>query len=85
MVTERPYVQDPPRTQGIIEFHNKSVKHISLNSKRDHIDKVVGNLLVAKKSKRRQFEILLSRKKVPPSKNDNKIKDTLPKKISEDR
>ena len=83
--SERPCVQDPPRTQGIIEFHNKSVKHISLNSKRDRIDKVIGNLLVAKKSKRRQFEILLSRKKVPPSKNDNKIKDTLPKKISEDR
>ena len=36
--SERPCGQDPPRTQGIIEFHNKSVKNITLNSKRDRID-----------------------------------------------
>ena len=54
--------------KSIIEFHNKSVKYITLNSKRDRIDQVVVNLLLAKTSKRRQFEILLSRKKAPLSK-----------------
>ena len=37
---ERDCVKDPPRTQGIIELHNKSVKHISNYSKKDPVDKV---------------------------------------------
>ena len=68
------------RTQGIIEFHNKSVKHITLNSKRDRVDTVINNPFVARKSKRRQFEILLSRKSAVT--NDETMKDTMPKKIS---
>ena len=51
---ERTCIKDPPRTQGIIEFHNKSVKHITLNSKRDRVDKIIDNLFVAKNSKGKQ-------------------------------
>ena len=81
---KRSCVIDPPRTQGIIEFHNKSVKHITLNSKRNRLDGVVSNLLVALKiSKHRQFEIVQSRKK-SSSKNKEKAKDNLPKTISKD-
>ena len=54
-------VMDPPKTQGIIEFHQKSVKHISLNSKRERLDEVVQNLFICKKSKLRQYEISESR------------------------
>ena len=79
---DRACIKAPPRTQGIIEFHNKSLKHISLNSKRDRIDRIIGNLFIAKIAKHRQFEISLSRKKNPLSKIDTKVKDTLPKKIS---
>ena len=56
-------VMDPPKTQGIIEFHQKSVKHISLNSKRERLDEIVQNLFICKKSKLRQYEISESRKK----------------------
>ena len=61
-------------------MHNKSVKHISPNSKRDRVDKVISNLCVAKKSKHRQFTIELSRKR--PATGNLKVKDTMPKKIS---
>ena len=71
-------VIDPPRTQGIIEFHNKSVKHFTLNSKRNRLDGVASNLLIAKITKHRQFEMSQSRKK-SSSKNKEKVKDNLPK------
>ena len=77
--SQRACVKDPPKTQGIIEFHNKSVKHVTQNSKRDRVDKVIGNLFVAKKSKSRQYEIALSRKRHA---SVSKKKDTMPKKIS---
>ena len=80
----RDCVKDPPRTQGIIEFHNKSLKHI--NSKRDRIDRNIGNLFVAKKAKHRQFEITQSRKATSSSKvKHQKVKDTMPKKISREK
>ena len=75
-------VKDPPRTQGIIEFHNKSLKHISLNSKRDRIDRNISNLFVAKNAKHRQFEIAQSRKPSSSSKVDKKVKDTAKKDFS---
>ena len=82
--SHRECVQDPPRTQGIVEFHNKSVKHISMNSKRERIDSVVGNLFVAKKLKLRQLEIVKSRK--PKNKDEHgKIKDAFPKKIATEK
>ena len=81
---QRSCIKYPPRTQGIIEFHNKSVKHITLNSKRDRIDKIIDNIFVAKNSKGKQYEIALSRKRASSNKNDQKIKDCLPKKISVD-
>ena len=77
----RSCVVEPPKTQGIIEFHNKSVKHITMNSKRDQIDKVVSNLCLDKRSKSRQFEISQSRKRT----SSTKLKDTLPKKIAEEK
>ena len=80
---KRSCVIGTPRTQGIIEFHNKSVNHITLSSKRNRLDGVVSNLLVAKISKHRQFEIVQSRKKLS-SKNKEKAKDNLPKTISKD-
>ena len=73
-------VQDPPRTQGIIEFHQKSAKHISMNSARGRLDNVVKNLFLAKKSKRRFFEVAQSRKKDKDC--GEKVKDTLPNKIA---
>ena len=48
---DRECIRQPPRTQGIVEFHHKSVKHITMNSKRERIDSVIGNLFRAKKSK----------------------------------
>ena len=71
---KRSCVIDPRRTQGIIEFYNKSVKHIT---------GVVSNLSVAKIPKYRQFETAQSRKK-SSSKNKEKVKDNLPKTISKD-
>ena len=82
--SSRECVKDPPRTQGIVEFHHKSVKHISMNSKRERIDSVVANLFVAKKSKMRQLEIVKSRKS--KNKDDQeKIKDVFPKKIATEK
>ena len=63
-------VINPPRTQGIIELHQKSVKHITLNSKRERLDSVIKNLCVAKKSKLRQLEISKSRKSLHPVKEE---------------
>ena len=77
--SQRACVKDPPKTQGIIEFHNKSVKHVTQSSKRDRIDKVIGNLFVVNKSKSRQYEIALSGKDL--SLIQKKVKDTMPKKI----
>ena len=42
----RSCVVELPRTQGIIEFNNKSVKHITTNSKRGRIDEIVSNLFL---------------------------------------
>ena len=82
--SDRACIKDPPRTQGIIEFHHKSLKHVTLNSKRDRLDGVVSNLLVAKISKHRQFEIAQSRKKTS-SKTQEKMKESLPKKIAREK
>ena len=46
-------VINPPKTEGIIEFHQKFLKHISLNSKRERLDEVVKYLFVCKQSKLR--------------------------------
>ena len=73
-------VKNPPKTQGIIELHEKSAKHITMNSKRERLDNVVSNFYLAKKSKLRQFEICKSRKKVCVP-DENKIKDSLSSKI----
>ena len=43
-------VKDPPRTQGIVEFHQKSTKHIVMNFYRERIDQVAQNHFTAKKS-----------------------------------
>ena len=80
---EKECIKNPPRTQGIVEMHNKSVKHITLNSKRDRIDRIISNLYISKKSKHRQYTILLTRKR--PAKDDKKVKETMPKKISVER
>ena len=72
-------VKDPPKTQGIIEFHQKSVKHIAMNSKRDRLDEVIRSLYISKKSKLRQLEICKSRQKV--SLPEDKVKNTVPSKI----
>ena len=74
-------VKDPPKTQGIIEFHHKSVKHITMNSKRERVDNVISNLYIAKKSKLRQLEISKSRKGSISLRKEEKIKDTMPKTI----
>ena len=76
----RDCITDPPSTQGIVEMHDKSVKHISLNGERERIDQVISNLFVSKISKHRQFAIALSRKR--PSSGEIKVKDTMLKKIS---
>ena len=73
-------VRDPPKTQGIVEFHQKSVKHITMNSKRQRLDDVVANLFIFKKSKLRQLEISKSRKKVSEVEKD-KVKDSVSSKI----
>lgn len=80
-----PCVKDPPRTQGIVEFHQKSVKHITLNSRRERVDSVIKNLFIAKKSKFRQLEISKSRKKPIHPQKEEKVKDTLPSKIASEK
>ena len=77
-------VVNPPKTQGIVELHQKSAKHISLNSKRERIDNVISSLCIHKKSKLRQYEIAKSRMKETAVDSD-KIKDTLPFKISKEK
>lgn len=72
-------IVNPPKTQGIVEFHHKSVKHVSLNSKRDRIDNVISNLFISKKSKHMQFLIALSKKKTV---DKDKIKNSLPKRLA---
>ena len=74
-------VKDPPKTQGIVKFHQKSVKHITMNSKRQRLDDVVANLYIFKKSKYRQLDIATSRKKVEQG-DDDKVKESLPNKIA---
>ena len=39
--SEKACVIDPPRTQGIIEVHQKITKHITLASKKQRIDSAV--------------------------------------------
>ena len=63
-------ITNPPRTQGIIEFHQKSVKHISMNSKRER-----------KKSKLRQLEIAKCKTKTDVSQKEKKAKESSPSKI----
>ena len=75
-------VVDPPKAQGIVEFHHKSAKHIVMNSKRQRADGVVSNLYLSKKSKLRQLEICKSRQSNYVSKKSDKVKDKLPNKIS---
>ena len=66
---------NPPKTPGIVEFHQKSVEHITMNSKRQRLDDVVAKLFIAKKSKLRQLKLTESRKK--QSQVDNaKVKNT---------
>ena len=74
-------VINPPRTQGIVEFHQFSAKHISMNSRRERVDDVVKNLHLAKISKRRLFQVAKSRRKA----TGDKIKDTLPNKIATEK
>ena len=75
-------VVNPPRTQGIVEFHQKSAKHITMNSRRERLDDVVKNLQLAKISISRTYDIKKARSK---SKTDtfakDKVKDSLPNKI----
>ena len=73
-------VKNPPKTQGIIEFHQKSVKHIAMNSKRERLDDVIRSLYVSKTSKLRQLQICKSRQKV--SLPEDKVKNTLSSKIA---
>ena len=54
-----------------------------MNSKRDRIDRIISNLYISKKSKHRQYTISLTRKR--PAKDDKKVKETMPKKISIER
>ena len=67
-------ITNPPRTQGIIEFHQKSVKHISMNSKRERLDDVVNNLYITKKPKLRQLEIAKCKTKTDVSQKEKKAK-----------
>ena len=74
-------ITTPPRTQGIIEFHQKSVKHISMNSERERLDEVVKNLYITKKSQLRQLEIAKCKTKTDVSQKEKKAKESLPSKI----
>ena len=55
--------------------------NITLNSKRDRPDKIISHLFISKKSKHRQYTMLLSRK--TPGKDDKKVKETMPLKAIE--
>ena len=73
-------IVDPPRTQGIVEFHQKSAKHITMNSRRERLDGVIKNLRLAKISKSRNFEIMKSRsQKKKNSLDSEKVKDPFTK------
>ena len=56
-----------------------------MNSKRERIDSVVGNLLISKKSKSRQVEIVKTRQKRKTNSKTEKIKDNLPKKLATEK
>ena len=72
-------VINPPKPQAIIEFHQKSLKYISLNSKRERLDELVKIIFVCK----RQYKISESKKKEQPK--HPKIKASLPSKIVSER
>ena len=55
-----------------------------MNSKRERIDSVIGNLFIAKKSKLRQVEIVKSRK-AKSNEDKEKNKDVMPKKIATEK
>ena len=53
-------VTNPPTTQGILELHNKSVKHVYLQDRIDRIDRIIQKLNAAKVSFHRQYRIMVS-------------------------
>ena len=59
--SEKACVIDPPRTQGIIEVHQKITKHITLASKKQRVGSVVADLKLKKISSHRSYEINTSR------------------------
>ena len=67
-------ITNTPRTQGIIEFHQKSVKHINMNSKRERLEDVDKNLYITKKSKLRQLEIAKCKTKTDVSQKEKKAR-----------
>ena len=56
-----PCITNVTRTQGLIEKHNDSLKHVYLNKKNARLDVVVQNLYGVHFSIKRQFEIETSR------------------------
>ena len=54
-------VTNLPRTQGIIELHQKITKHITLSTKKQRVDSVIADLKSKKISSHRLYQINLSR------------------------
>ena len=52
-------IVNPPTPQGIIELHNKSLKHVCLNDRIDRIDRIDQQLDVAKVLLHRQYWIIV--------------------------
>ena len=58
---ERSCVKRPPKTQGILELHHKSTKHMVLSSYKERIDNLVIEPAEWKEAKREAYTVQTSR------------------------
>ena len=56
-------IQDRPKTQGIVKYHHKSLKHIEVPKRRNRLDNIVKQLFDFNVSKHRQYAINFSHRK----------------------
>ena len=78
---ERSCVKSPPETQGILELHDKSTKHMVLSSNKEKIDNLVMELVEWKEAKWKAYTVQTSRSDLQNVTKKNMVK--LPKLVKE--
>ena len=80
---EKSFVKSSPKTQGILEFHHKSTKHMVLPSNKERIDHLVMELVEWKEAKRKAYTAQASRLDLENDTKKNMEKVKLPKLVKE--